>query len=118
MAHSGWSKLIPRDNCFQRRDAYTIDAYSEFMPAPRVGWKPYGTLSVSPHLLSPDDPFGWKVHEFDETLELQPGLYHIARQLLTRLKRLQEGNPEAGLPRHICRDNPFWPPELSGSKNL
>jgi hypothetical protein len=118
MARTGWQRLIPRDNCFQNPDAYRIDAYSEFMPAPRLGWKPYGTLPVNPHLFSPDDPFGWMVHEFDEALELQPGLYHIARQLLTRFKRLQDGNPETGLPRNICRDNPFWPPELASAKRL
>jgi hypothetical protein len=110
--------LIPGENCFQGPDAYRIEAYSEFMPPPRVGWKPYGTQPVNPHLFSPDDPFGWKVHEFDEALELQPGLHQIGRQLLTRLKRLQDGNPETGLPRHICRDNPFWPPELARGKNL
>jgi hypothetical protein len=118
MARAGWTRLIPPENCFQGPDAYRIDAYSEFMPPPRVGWKPYGTLPVNPHLFSPDDPFGWKIHEFDEALELQPGLHQIAKQLLTRLKRLQSGNPETGLPRHICRDNSFWPPELAGDKNL
>jgi hypothetical protein len=80
-----------------------------------VGWKPYGPVPVNVHLFAPDDPFGWKVHEFDEALELQPGLHQIARDLMTRLKRLQDGNPETGLPRHICRDNPFWPPELAGA---
>jgi hypothetical protein len=118
MARAGWSSLIPDENLFHGPDAFHIDAYSEFMPPPRVGWKPYGTQAVNPHLLSPDDPFGWQVLEFDEALELQPGLYHIARQLLTRLKRLQSGNPDTGLPRHISRDNPFWPPELAGAKIL
>jgi hypothetical protein len=116
MARAGWSSLIPRTNCFQGPDAYRIDAYSEFMPPPRVGWKPYGTLPVNPHLFSPDDPFGWQVLEFDEALELKPGLHQIAKQLLTRLKRLQEGNPESGLPRQLSRDNPFWPPELACAK--
>jgi hypothetical protein len=88
------------------------------MPPPRVGWKPYGTLRVNPHLFSADDPFGWQIHEFDEALELRPGLHQIARQLLTRLKRLQDGNPETGLPRHICHDNPYWPPELAASRSV
>ena len=69
----------------------------------------------SAYLFSPDDPFGWKVHEFDEALELQPGLHQIAKDLLTRLKRLQDGNPDTGLPRHISRNNPFWPPELESA---
>lgn len=115
MAHAGWSKLIPKEDSFPGSGAFRIDAYSEFMPPPRVGWKPYGPVPVNRQLFSPDDPFGWKVHEFDEALELQPGLYQIAKDLLSRLKRLQDGNPETGLPRHVSRDNPFWPPELSGA---
>jgi hypothetical protein len=118
MARSGWLKLIPSENCFLGPDAYHIDAYSEFMPPPRVGWKPYGTLPVNPQLFSLDDPFGFKVHEFDEALELQPGLHQIAKQLLTRLKRLQDGNPDTGLPRHISKDNPFWPPELDRAPSV
>ena len=117
MARDGWSRLIPRQDCFHGSDAFRIDAYSEYMPPPRVGWKPYGPVPVNSQLFSPDDPFGWKVHEFDETLELQPGLYQIAKQLMTRLKRLQDGNPDTGLPRHVSRNNPFWPPELA-SANL
>src|SRR5262249_53371079 len=113
MARAGWPNLIPRDDGFQGPGAFRIDAYSEYMPPPRVGWKPYGPVRVNMHLFSPDDPFGWKVHEFDETLELQPGLHQIAKDLMARLKRLQDGNPETGLPRHVSKDNPFWPPELA-----
>jgi len=115
MVRAGWSNLIPSDVCFRGPGAFRIDAYSEYMPAPRVGWKPYGSAPVNAQLFSPDDPYGWKVHEFDETLELQPGLHQIAKQLMTRLKRLQDGNPETGLPRHISESNPFWPPELARS---
>jgi hypothetical protein len=113
MARAGWQQLIPKENRLQGSSAFRIDAYSEFMPPPRVGWKPYGPVPLNSLVFSPDDPFGWKVHEFDEALELQPGLHQIARQLLTGLKRLQDGNPETGLPRHICDKNPFYPPELA-----
>jgi hypothetical protein len=118
MARAGWSKLIPDKDGLQRPGAFRIEAYSEYMPAPRVGWKPYGPVPLNSNLFSPDDPFGWKIHEFDETLELQPGLYQIARQLMARLKRLLEGNPELGLPRHVSEENPFWPPELGGSPSV
>lgn len=115
MARNGWSRLIPSDGTFHGSDTFRIAAYSEFMPPPRVGWKPYGPVPINGQLFSPDDAFGWKVHEFDEALELQPGLLQIARQLLTRLKRLQDGNPDTGLPRHVSRNNPFWPSELAGA---
>lgn len=115
MTHAGWSQLIPRDDCYSGSQTFCIDAYSEFMPPPRVGWKPYGPIRVDSQLFSHDDPFGWRVHEFDEALELQPGLSQIARHLLTRLKRLQDGNPDTGLPRHVSRDNPYWPPEVANA---
>jgi len=115
MARAGWSKLIPTESWPQGATAFRIDAYSEFMPPPRVGWRPYGPVRVNPNLFSPDDPFGWKVHEFDEALELQPGLHQIAKDLMIRLKRLQDGNPDTGLPRHISQNNPYYPPELASA---
>ncbi|HEX4591946.1 MAG TPA: hypothetical protein VH120_18555, partial [Gemmataceae bacterium] len=115
MARAGWPKLIPSRDGLQTNDAFRIDAYSEFVPPPRVGWKPYGPVPVNRYVFAPDDPHGWLVHEFDEALELQPGLHQVARQLMTRLKRLQEGNPDAGLPRHVSRNNPFWPSELAAA---
>lgn len=74
MARGGWSKLIPTEEAFQGTGAFRIEAYSEFMPPPRVGWKPYGPVPITSYVFSEDDPHGWKVHEFDEALELQPGL--------------------------------------------
>jgi hypothetical protein len=115
MARGGWSELIPKNGKGLGK-SFRIAAYSEFMPPPRVGWKPYAHASINRQLLAGNDPFGWKVHEFDEVLELQPGLFHIARQLLTRLKKLQDGDPDTGLPRHVSRNNPFWPDELSSAK--
>jgi hypothetical protein len=116
MARDGWLKLIPREDKFHGPGAFRIEAYSEFMPPPRVGWKPYGPVPVSSYQFSADDPFGWKVHEFDEALELRPGLNQIAKQLMTRFKWLLDGNPDTGLPRHISRNNPFWPSELASAK--
>jgi hypothetical protein len=113
MGRAGWLNLIPSDDAFRGLGACRIDAYSEFMPPPRVGWKPYGPAPVNSELFSPDDAYGWKIHEFDEALELQPGLHQIAHQLMTRFKRLLDGNPETGLPQHVSKDNPFWPPELA-----
>jgi hypothetical protein len=115
MARAGWPVLIPRADAFQGSDTFRIDAYSEYVPPPRVGWKPYGPVPVSRYVFAPDDPFGWQVHEFDEALELQPGLHQIAKQLMTHLERLQEDKPAVGLPRQVSRDNPFWPPELAGA---
>ncbi len=116
MARAGWEKLIPGEGYLRGPGACRIEAYSEFVPPPRVGWKPYGAVPINSYQFSPDDPFGWKIHEFDETLELQPGLNQIAKQLMARLKNLHDGNPDSGLPRHIAENNPFYPPELASAK--
>ena len=113
MSQGGWLELIPKNGVMPK--GFRIEAYSEYMPPPRVGWKPYGPVPVNAQVFSEDDPCGWKIHEFDEALELQPGLHQIARQLLIRLKRLQDGNPDTGLPRHITRENSYWPHELSST---
>jgi hypothetical protein len=118
MSRDGWHNLIPKDDSFRGSNTFRIDAYSEFMPPPRVGWKPYGPVPLNAHVFSSDDPYGWKVHEFDETLELQPGLHQIGKQLMVRLKRLLAGDPEMGLPRHISDNNVFWPAELAGSPRV
>ena len=39
---AGWQQLIPAADLFRGAGRYPIDAYSEFMPPPQLGWKPYG----------------------------------------------------------------------------
>jgi Peptidase family M28 len=118
MGATGWHRLIPRADSFRSEGKYRIDAYSEFMPPPRVGWKPYGDQTPDPTLFDPADPFGWHVSEFQEEFELRPGLLQVARQVLGKLARLLDGDPDTGLPRIHPTDNPYWPPELAGEPKL
>jgi len=118
MTANGWRKLIPPANAFRREGKYPIDAYSEFMPPPRVGWKAYGDGTPDPFLFDPADPFGWHVTEFEEELEMRPGLVQIARQVLGKLGRLLDGNPDTALPRLHPTENPYWPPELAAETKL
>src|SRR5262249_32479719 len=64
-------------------------------------------------LFSKDDPRGWHVSEYQEALELAPGLRHIAEQLLTVLVHLGRGESAHGISRNKLRDNPYWPPALA-----
>src|SRR5262245_56494441 len=107
---NGWQKLIPPDDCFSGEGNYRIDAYSEFLPPPRVGWKPYGGLGPDPEVFSPDDPFGWYVSELEEALELRPGMVQVGRQVLHKLSRLLDGNVHTGLPTLDPGKHPFLPP--------
>ncbi len=118
MPAAGWHKLIPPADYFRGEGNYRIDAYSEFMPPPRVGWKPYGGRGPDPELLPPDDPFGWHVDEVEEARELQPGLLQVARQVLGKLARLLDGDPDSGLPSLDLVGNPYWPAELAAEGKL
>ena len=60
----------------------------------------------------PADPWGWPVTEYEESLELQPGLLHVAEQLLGVLEHLGHCRPAHGIARNKLRDNPCWPAEL------
>jgi hypothetical protein len=115
---SGWRQLVSDPPWYNGEGNYRIDAYSEFMPPPRVGWKPYGDGEPDPELFSPDDPFGWHINEFHEALELQPGLVQVAKQVLGRLGRLLDGDPETGIPHLDLADNPYWPAELAAEPKL
>ncbi len=114
MPKRGWQRLVAGTGFFDERrgpDRYPIAAYSEFMPPPRLGRKPYGGLE---HLLfDPADPWGWRVTEYEEALEIQPGLAQIARELLHVLRHLARGEPAHGIARKKLAGNPYWPPPLA-----
>src|SRR5438132_127892 len=76
-------------------DAYPITAYSEFMPPPRFGRKPYGTWSGLP--FDEADPWGVPVSEYEEAWELRPGLERAAREIVAALMNLGRGKRVRGL---------------------
>jgi hypothetical protein len=115
---TGWHRLIPPDDCFRGEGNYPLDAYSEFLPPPRVGWKPYGGRGPDPELFSPEDPFGWRVGEFEEHLQLRTGLVQLGKQVLGRLARLLDQNTKTGIPALELVDNPYWPAELAAEPAL
>src|SRR5882757_8744156 len=73
----GWKQLIPGANLFRGQGLCPVEAYSEFMPPPRFGWKPYASESPDPQLFDAEDPWGWHVTEYEEHNELQPGLAQV-----------------------------------------
>ena len=110
----GWQKLLNGYPWFRGNGHYPIIAYSEFMPPPMVGYKPYGKPDKL--ILSEDDPFGWKITELEEEFELRPGIDHIGQQILSNIMKLGKGLPEHFISGHGGEnlvDNPYWPTELS-----
>ena len=75
------------------------------MPPPRLGLKPYD--EAASHAFDPADPCGWPVTEYEESLELQPGLQHVAEQLLGVLQHLGRGDPAHGIVARSCMAIPF-----------
>jgi len=110
----GWYKLLTGYPWFRCKGCYTIPAYSEFMPSPRLGHKPYGKTDI--RILKDEDPFGWYISEMEEEYELKPGIEHIGHQIMSNIIKLGKGLPEHFISGHgdeNLLNNPYWPPELS-----
>lgn len=112
---TGWRSLLPDAGAYRGAGKYRIDAYSEYTPPPRVGWKPYGSGAMGGDPFTEDDPHGWCVDEFEEALELKPGLAQVAERVLAKLGKLLDGNPRTGFPKRDLAANPFWPAELANA---
>ena len=108
---SAWEQLLQDENWCRGEGRFPMAAYSEFMPPPWIGVKPYGGPAVAPR--PPGDDWGWDVVEYEEEQELSPGLELIARATLAEVVRLGSGKPTPHLSRAKLRDNPYWPPELA-----
>jgi hypothetical protein len=114
--HSGWHSLLEGHPWFRCNGCYPIAAYSEFMPPPMLGIKPYGKPDYS--IMDEKDPFGWKISEMEEEYELKPGIAHIGNQIISNIIKLGMGLPEHYIGGHggeNLRNNPYWPPELATS---
>ena len=79
--HEGWMRLLAGYG-ETRSPSFPLPAYSEFMPPPRLGRKPYGEPELD--LFAQDDPWGWRVSEAEQEWELAPGLEHVAREVVRR----------------------------------
>jgi hypothetical protein len=113
MAKQGWDRLLADVPDYQGRGRFPIAAYSEFMPPPRIGWRPYGANPPSPQNAA--DPYVWQVSEHEEAFELRPGLQHIAGHVLHAMQHLEQAQPAQGISRAKLEGNPYWSDELAAS---
>jgi hypothetical protein len=110
----GWHKFLKGYPWFNCKGCYRITAYSEFMPPPRLGYKPYG--KPDSRILEEDDLFGWKISETEEEYELKPGIEHIGHQIMNSIIKLGKGAPQHFISGHggeNLKNNPYWPDDLS-----
>ncbi len=87
-----------------------ILAYSEFMPPPRIGWRPYDRLQPAPRV--PGDPFGWLITEREQAQEIRPGIEHIGHEVLHRIQRLHKDLSAKGISLNKLKGNAYFPPDL------
>ena len=104
-----WHALVADTAAFHADGHFPIAAYSDFMPAPFVGLKPYGW--VDPHTMPEGGGDGWRVSEYQQGHELRPGLAVIGRHLLERVRKLGEGGH--AFEHSLLADNPYWPARLA-----
>lgn len=110
----GWEKLLDGFPWFKCKGCYPLTAYSEYMPPPLMGRKPYGKPDY--RLISENDPFGWKITEMEEEYELIKGIEHVGQQIMSAIIKLGKGEKEHFISGHGHENlisNPFWPPELA-----
>jgi len=114
---------------FKSPDTYTLRAYSEFMPSPRFGVRPYEPrLSSRQEILS--EPYWEKIRSSsgnfriavqEEEKVLRPGLQYLAEHLLEDLAQLGAGESAGGaklkgIPAALLAGNPYWDDRLVGSR--
>ncbi len=106
----GWSQLEREaEGAFRGKGRLPVRAYSEFLPPPFVGIKPY-RLWRDPDVAQGEADFA--VNEYEQVQELAPGLTRIAEHLIAELEKLTRGEPHA-LSRTLLEGNPAWPTELA-----
>jgi hypothetical protein len=111
---NGWKKLLTGYPWFACNQCYPVTAYSEYMPSPLLGYKPYG--KPDQRILSEEDLYGWKISELEEEYELKPGIEHIGKQIMTNITKLGKGLPQHFISGHGGENlinNPYWPSELA-----
>jgi Peptidase family M28 len=105
----GWSQIEKEaEGAFRGRGKLPLRAYSEFMPPPQVGIKPYRTWR-DPEIALGENELA--ISEYEQVQELTPGLARIAEHVIVELEKLTRGEPH-GLSRTLLQDNPAWPAEL------
>ena len=116
MAHAnrGWSRIeAEARHAFSGEGRFPLPAYSELMPPPWVGIKPYQPhrrSAAATAMATAEDALD--ITEYEQAQELGPGLGQVAARVLVELRRLESGKGH-GLPRAFLEENAAWPAELA-----
>lgn len=109
-----WEQIeAEAQDAFRGAGRFPLRAYSEFMPPPYVGIKPYApnrAQAATTFAVSSGDALD--IDEYEQAHDLEPGLDRIANHLLSELGRLVRGQQRV-LSHALLDGNPAWPAELA-----
>jgi hypothetical protein len=109
-----WGQIeAEAQDAFRGAGRFQLRAYSEFMPPPYVGIKPYTpNRAHAPSSFAVSAGDALDIDEYEQAHDLEPGLDRIANHLLSKLGKLVTGKPHA-LSSTLLEGNPAWPAELA-----
>ena len=97
---------------FHGEGRFPLRAYSEAMPPPYVGIKPYAPARGGACTFGASDASRLDIDEYEHAHDLEPGLDRIGDHLIAELGKLVRGEPH-GLSKTLLDGNPAWPKELA-----
>ncbi|MGA9653351.1 MAG: hypothetical protein WBV96_05505, partial [Polyangia bacterium] len=111
---AAWSRIESEARqAFLGQGRFPVPAYSEFMPPPFVGIKPFTASdpASAPGSTIVCDERGLAIDEYEQEHELRPGLIKIANHLVDELAKLASGATHE-FSRTLLDGNPAWPEAL------
>ncbi len=113
MTDDVWQALAAEArDAFRGAGRFPLRAYSEFMPAPFVGVKPYQLEVADGVATAGASRNALEIDEYEQAHDLEPGFDRIADHVVHELGRLMRGEPHA-LSKTLLDGNPAWPAELA-----
>ena len=110
-----WEQIEAEARDAFRGRSFELRAYSELMPPPYVGLKPYApTRSEASATFGVSRSDALDIDEYEQSHDLEPGLDRIADHLLREVGKVLRGEPH-GLPHALLDENPAWPEELAAA---
>lgn len=129
----GWNTVFDSKTAWVPPLSHPIEAYSEFMPAPSIGARPYPLLYETKASLlqsqgyfpyyNPQDPHYFFIPSFDEVTVIRPGLIYLMKHFLKDLSQLSKGETPGGgklkgIPKSLLENNPYFPDKLRGEEAI
>jgi len=114
---TAWSQIEKEAaGAFLGPGRFPVPAYSEFMPPPFVGLKPFTACDAggAADNTSVCDEHGVAVDEYEQEHELRPGLAKIASHLVLELRKLAAGSTHE-FSRTLLDGNLAWPEALAAA---